>query len=63
MCDMFRLYTAVLYTNKIVGFCAISCFFCKNRLYPYERFNSWITRAIKNKLYPESTVMETYRVS
>ena len=52
MCSMFRLYTAVLYTNKIVEFCAISCFFCENRLYPYERFNSWITRAIKKQTVP-----------
>ena len=31
-------------------------------MFAYERFNSWITRRITNRRYPESTVMETYRV-
>lgn len=30
---------------------------------PYERFNSWITRRVLNRRYPESTVVETYRLS
>ena len=30
-------------------------------MYPYERFNSWITRRIKNRRYPESNVIETYK--
>ena len=32
-------------------------------MYPYERFNSWITRRVTNRRYPEATVMETYRLS
>lgn len=32
-------------------------------MYPYERFNSWITRRVLNRRYPESTVVETYRLS
>ena len=31
-------------------------------MYPYERFNSWISRRVLNKRYPESTVIETYRL-
>ena len=32
-------------------------------MYPYERFNSWISRRVLNRRYPESTVVETYRLS
>lgn len=32
-------------------------------MYHYERFNSWISRRVLNKRYPESTVVETYRLS
>lgn len=32
-------------------------------MYPYERFNSWISRRVMNKRYAESTVIETYRLS
>lgn len=32
-------------------------------MYPYERFNSWISRRVLNRRYPESTVIETYRLS
>ena len=32
-------------------------------MYPYERFNSWITRRVLNKRYPESIVIETYHLS
>ena len=31
-------------------------------MYPMERFNSWIARRVLNHRYPESNVMETYRV-
>ena len=31
-------------------------------MYPMERFNSWISRRVLNRRYPESTVMETYRL-
>ena len=31
-------------------------------MYPFERFNSWIARRVKNRRYPEATVMETYRI-
>lgn len=31
-------------------------------MYPLERFNSWISRRVLNKRYPESTVIETYRL-
>ena len=31
-------------------------------MYPMERFNSWISRRVLNRCYPESTVMETYRL-
>ena len=31
-------------------------------MFAYERFNSWITRRVKNRRHPEATVMETYRV-
>ena len=30
-------------------------------MYPFERFNSWISRRVTNRRYPESTVFETYR--
>lgn len=32
-------------------------------MYVYERFNSWISQRVMNRLHPEATVMETYRVS
>jgi len=32
-------------------------------MYSIERFNSWITRRVLNRRYPESTVVETYRLS
>ena len=32
-------------------------------MYVYERFNSWICQRAMNRLHPEATVMETYRVS
>ncbi len=32
-------------------------------MYHFERYNSWITRRIHNRRYPESTVIETYRLS
>ena len=32
-------------------------------MYPFERFNSWICQRVRNRAYPEATVMETYRVS
>ena len=28
-------------------------------MYPYERFNSWISRRVNNRRYPEATVVET----
>lgn len=31
-------------------------------MYPLERFNSWIGRRVHNRRYPESTVIETYRL-
>ena len=31
-------------------------------MYPYERFNSWMTRRALNWCRPEATIMETYRV-
>ena len=31
-------------------------------MYPFERFNSWIIRRVLNRRYPESTVIETYRL-
>ena len=31
-------------------------------MYPYERFNSWLCQRVKNRAYPEATVIETYRV-
>ena len=31
-------------------------------MYPMERFNSWISRRILNRRFPESNVMETYRI-
>ena len=32
-------------------------------MYPYERFNSWIIRRVLNRRFPESTVVETYRLT
>ena len=32
-------------------------------MYPNERFNSWVTRQVLNRRFPESTVIETYRLS
>ena len=32
-------------------------------MYPYERFNSWISRRVMNKRYAESTVIVTYILS
>ena len=32
-------------------------------MYPYERFNSWVIRRVHNRRYPESTVIETYRLT
>lgn len=31
-------------------------------MYPMERFNSWISRRVLNRRFPEATVLETYRV-
>lgn len=31
-------------------------------MFPMERYNSWISRRVTNRRYPESTVMETYRL-
>ena len=31
-------------------------------MYPLERFNSWISHRALNKRYPESTVIEAYRL-
>ena len=31
-------------------------------MYPFERFNSWIIRRVHNRRFPESTVIETYRL-
>ena len=31
-------------------------------MYPYECFNSWLIRRIKNQHYPESTVIKSYRL-
>ena len=31
-------------------------------MFPFERFNSWITRRVHNRRYPEATVLETYRL-
>ena len=31
-------------------------------MYPMERFNSWISRRVLNRRYPEATVLATYRV-
>ena len=32
-------------------------------MYCYERFNSWVCQRVKNRRFPEATVMETYKVS
>ena len=32
-------------------------------MYPFEHFNSWITRRVTSRRYPEATVVETYRLS
>ena len=31
-------------------------------MFPFERFNSWISKRTLNRRYPESTVIETYRL-
>ena len=31
-------------------------------MYPFEHFNSWIVRRVKNHRYPEATVIETYHI-
>ena len=31
-------------------------------MYPLGRFNSWISQRVLSKRYPESTVIETYRL-
>ena len=31
-------------------------------MYPFERYNSWVIRRVQNRRYPESTVIETYRI-
>lgn len=31
-------------------------------MYHYERFNSWLTRRVLNRRYPEATVVATYRL-
>lgn len=31
-------------------------------MYCYERFNSWICQRVKNRRFPEATIMETYRL-
>ena len=31
-------------------------------MYPLERFNSWLSQRVLSKRYPESTVLETYRL-
>ena len=31
-------------------------------MYPMERFNNWIKSRVQNRRYPESTVVETYRL-
>lgn len=31
-------------------------------MFPFERMNSWFTRRVLNRQYPESTIMETYQV-
>ena len=35
---------------------------CNFWMFPMERYNSWISRRVTNRRYPESTVMETYRL-
>ena len=32
-------------------------------MYPYERFNSWVSRRVTSRRYPEAVVVETYRLS
>ena len=32
-------------------------------MYSYERFNSWVIRRVLNRRFPESTVVETYRLT
>ena len=32
-------------------------------MFPFERFNSWISRRVLNRRYPESNIVETYRLS
>ena len=31
-------------------------------MFPMERFNSWIKQRVTNRRYPESTVLESYRL-
>ena len=31
-------------------------------MYPLERFNSWLSQRVLSKRYPESTVLETYKL-
>ena len=31
-------------------------------MFPFERFNSWISQRVTNRRYPESTVIATYRL-
>lgn len=31
-------------------------------MFPFERMNSWFTRRVLNRQYPESTIMETYQI-
>ena len=31
-------------------------------MFPFERFNSWISRQTLNRRYPEYTIIETYRL-
>ncbi|XP_068671493.1 uncharacterized protein [Montipora foliosa] len=31
-------------------------------MYCYERFNSWVCQRVKNRRFPEATVMETYKL-
>ena len=49
------LHHLPLYLNRF-GPC------CVYWMYPYERFNSWVIRRVQNRRYPESTVIETYRL-
>ena len=35
---------------------------CNYWMYPFERFISWMSRRALNRRYPESTIIETYRL-